>query len=141
MIRKNNPSLLSRIFFNQKFLSLIILSGLILLSFPLIKNIKQRHGADQEIDELREEINRVEGKNKDLQKVIGYLGSEQFVEEQARINFGLKKDGEQVVVVQSGNDKISDSNGIIFNIPGLDNAEPEKQETNPQKWFKYFFEN
>lgn len=144
MQNRSQKNFLLRILFNQKILSLLIIACLIWLFLPLIKNIKQRRSVDKEMEELQEEIKRVEGKNNDLQKLLGYLGSEQFAEEQARINFGLKKEGEEVVVMQSGGGDSatkSSSSQIVFNIPGIDNAKTERAESNPEKWFKYFFNN
>lgn len=140
MYPKKRKNLFAKIFFNQKFLSLLGIIIFILVSMPVVKNIKQRQGVDREILELKEEIESVEGKNKDLQKLISYLDSEQFTEEQARLNFGLKKEGEQVVVIETGEKNNNTNNKTVFNIPGLDKAKPPKKITNPQKWFKYFFD-
>lgn len=144
MQNRGQKNFLSKIFFNQRIFSLVIIGCLVWLFVPLAKNVKQRHSVDKEMDGLQEEIRRVEGKNNDLQKLLGYLGSEQFAEEQARINFGLKKEGEEVVVMQSGSGDSatkSSSSQIVFNIPGLDNAKTARAESNPEKWFKYFFNN
>lgn len=77
---------------------------------------------------MRVEIERLEGGNSELKKLLSYLNSDQFAEAQARLNFGLKKPGEEVVVVKS-NDSLQ---GIIGSIDG------EEKISNPSKWLKYF---
>lgn len=134
---------LKNIIFNQKFLAFLGLVILVLISIPLGANISKRNKINKEIKELEQEIKQVENKNKDLEKLINYLESEQFVEEQARLNFGLKKEGEEVAVIKGdGNTQTSASGSIkknIFKIPGLEKNKPAKPPSNPQRWWKYFF--
>ncbi len=126
----------------QALLGLIIV-GLII--FPLIKNVNQRRKVNREIKELEEEIKTVSDKNNDLKKMINYLESDQFLEEQARLNFGFKKPGEEVAVVKTNNDGQATSSsasgeaGNIYDIPGWEKSQPAKLVSNPQKWWKYFF--
>jgi cell division protein FtsB len=154
MIKRKN--ILVRIFFNPKFLALLGLMIIVSMSFPIAKNISQRHKIDNEIKELQEEIKLIENKNTELRKLIDYLSSEQYVEEQARLNFGLKKKGEEAAVIDLGDgntdqgdvessDSIQlseeiNSSETIFNIPGLNKIQPTKPINNPQKWWEYFFE-
>lgn len=143
-------SLISRIIFNPKFLTFLGLVVIILISFPIAKNVSQRYKVDKEISELKSEIGSIESKNTNLRKLIDYLGSEQYAEEQARLNFGLKKPGEEAAVINAvGNttddidqgeaqDRLARS---IYNIPGLDKSEPKKSISNPQRWFHYFLKS
>lgn len=164
--RKN---ILSRILFNAKILTFLGLAIIVLISFPIAKNVSQRHSVNKEIRELEKEIKLVENKNTQLQKLINYLSSDQYVEEQARLNFGLKKGGERAVVIDTsnipiapvggeqsenasgkifqsmenlslaGNKKENNLTKSIYNIPGLANVEREKTINNPEKWRRYFF--
>ena len=74
----------TKIIYNEKFLALIGLGLIILISFPLAKNVSKRYHLNKEIKELNKEITEFEAKNKDLKGLITYLESEQFVEEKAR---------------------------------------------------------
>ena len=135
---------ISRIIFNPKFLAFLGLLLIGLISFPVAKNFSQRYKANKEIEGLKAEIELIEGKNTKLKEFIDYLSSEQYAEEQARLSFGLKKQGEEAAVVEiddSGaeplnNNKIFDN---IYNIPGLNEPEYIEPQNNSTRWYKYFF--
>ncbi len=143
MIIKNKRNILGRLFFNQKFLALAGLTIIILISIPLSKNISQRYKINQQVKQLQQEIANLQNKNVDLKQFVSYLESNQFVEEQARLKLGLKKEGESVAVVETqpnqGNKQNEIATTSIFNIPGLATVQPVKSVTNPQRWWKYFF--
>jgi len=90
---------------------------------------------------MREEIRRIEEKNSGLKELASYLESDQFIEGEARLKLSLKKNGEEVAGIKdpvSGTEKESEPS-TVYNMPGRENLRPEKAETNPEKWFKYFF--
>ena len=125
--------------FNQRTLALVGLIILIAISGPLYRNIKQRNNINNEIKEMEDEVKRLEKKNSDLRKMIDYLGSNQFLEEQARLNFGLKKPGEEVVVIKD--------NSIIGNINSSSVPRDEDisdkmmdKVNNPRRWLGYFLD-
>lgn len=140
---RTKKSFLSSIFSNQKFLTLVGFFIIVLISIPLAKNISQRYKINKEIRELQEEIANLENKNIDLKELVAYLESDQFVEEQARLNLGLKKPGEDVAVIKNNTEqeKIQKeiASSTIFNIQGLKKIEPEKPTNNFTRWIKYFF--
>jgi len=93
---------------------------------------------------LEKEIANLENKNSNFKDLVSYLESNQFVEEQARLKLGLKKEGEDVAVIKNGLDNKIENNltatsSSIFNIPGLDKANSVDPISNLQKWLKYFF--
>ncbi|MFA6171119.1 MAG: septum formation initiator family protein [Patescibacteria group bacterium] len=141
MARNRNNPILRRIFTSQIFLTIAGLGILILLSFPLAKNISQRHKIDKEVGKMQEEIGRIEKKNSGLKKLVNYLESDQFAESEARIKLGLKKSGEEVVGIkeQTGIAEEPSELQTVFNMPGLNNNQDEKSESNPGRWLKYFF--
>lgn len=144
----SKENLLKRILFNNKTVALLGLLIIAAISVPLYENIIKRYAINQEISGLQKEITSLEAKNSKLNQMIDYLESDQFVEEQARMNLNLKKEGENVVVIQNqakdqnenNSQKTSDNKEkLIYNIPGLEKAHP-KIVSNPEKWFKYFFD-
>ena len=100
MLNRNNKNSGRRILFNSKLLALIGVVIIILISIPLAKKISQRYKIDQEIKEMEREISELESRNSGLSDAISYLESNEFVEEQARLKLGLKKQGEEVAVIK-----------------------------------------
>lgn len=138
--RKNNY--FKKIFFNQKFLTLLGLAAIILISFPFAKNTLKQYRINKEINELKKEIFDLQNKNVDLKNFVFYLESDQFAEEQARLNLGLKKPGEELTVIKIAADDTlagTSSGATIFNIPGYEKKVPEIKKSNPRKWLDYFF--
>ncbi len=125
---------------------LVALAGLcflVLISIPLAKNISQQHKIDSEIKDLEKEINSVEEKNDGLRKVMDYMSSDQFIEEQARLKFGLQKPGEQVAAVKNleNGDAIEqnsdDEGNSKYLVQNLDTG-GKRNLSNPEKWYYYF---
>lgn len=116
---------------NQGLLTVLILAALVLISIPAVKNYAQERSVDLEINEAKAEIERYGTQNKELGQVISYLESDQAIEEKARLNLGLKKQGEKVAV-------ISDRPQVNEESLGGDQAANEKL-SNPHKWLNYFF--
>ena len=115
-------------FSNPKVFAIIALVFLLLILVPLAKNYSRKRLIKREIAEISKEISEFEAKNKDLQDMISYLQSDQSLEEQARLNMGMRRPGESVAVVQGD---------------FLDLIELEKEKPAPlpnwKKWQKHFF--
>lgn len=138
MLNRNNKNSGGKILFNQKFLALAGVVIIVLISIPLAKNISRRYEIDQEIKEMQREITELESKNSGLSGVISYLESDQFIEEQARLQLGLKKRGEEVAVI-----KESEGAGeFLINKEGDLDGSINSNEliSNAAKWWRYFFE-
>lgn len=108
------------------FIGLIFLSMILV---PLLKNYAKQRAVANEIKDIQKEIADFESKNKDLSAMLDYLESNESLEEQARLNLGLKKPGEKVVVVQS--EEIKDD-GTTTTTP--------VNHGNWSKWWRYFFQ-
>lgn len=136
VLKRERKNFILRILYDQKFLALAGLLIIILISFPLAKNTSKRYNIAKEVRELEGEINELDLKNKDLRQLITYLESDQFVEEQARLNLGLKKQNEKVVVIKESEVAFSRETlpaNRAARVPGYDNF------SNPRKWWNYFF--
>ncbi|MFH1326013.1 MAG: septum formation initiator family protein [Candidatus Falkowbacteria bacterium] len=119
---------------------LIGLILVLLIGYPLVKKINQQIMLNREIEELSEEMERINNKNKKLEEIVGYLESASFVEKEARLNLDLRKPGEKVVVVKDKT-SLDEENEIesVYMIEGLDKAVEQTEKINPQKWWSYFF--
>jgi len=133
-IKRRKQSIFAKILFDSKTISLIGFVLLIFVGHSLSKNLDQHYIINQEIKDLEQEIEATKNKNIGLDKMIGYLESEQFTEEQARVNFGLKKEGESVAVIKFDNEE------RIYNKIIPEELKPTpKEKANAGKWKKYFF--
>lgn len=149
MWRRKIKTKISGLIFNTKTFFLVTLVIFVLLMIPLSKNVASRYRINQEIKGLEMEIANTQNKNQDLNKLITYLNSDQFVEQQARENLNLKKEGEEVVVLrglneETGKEKQADTatplaDKSVFSVPGLEKAQARTEISNPQKWFNYFW--
>ncbi len=119
----------SRLVAGQWLFTVLAIGVLVLIGVPAVKNYGQQKAIDIEIKEAQAEIERFSAKNQEIKEVINYLESDQAVEDQARLNLGLKKAGEKVVV-------ISDRPQVAESLPS---AASSKNLSNPHKWFNYFF--
>lgn len=126
---RKKGNFISRFFGSPLFLSLVLLCLLAVIIIPLYKNMTSRYRIDREIDDLRQEIDSLETGNKDLEKLLAYLESDQFAEAEARLNFGLRKKGEEVVVIKEESAAIG----------SVDEKKAGENLSNPAKWLKYFF--
>ena len=134
MVIRNKKNIFKKIFFSQGFLSLVGLIIIISISFPFAKNAIKQYKINQEINNLKKDIAGLQDKNSDLKKVFANLNSDQFAEEQARLNFNLKKSGEELVVIKNSEGLNSTSSAA-----GDNQKKVAEQLSNPQKWFNYFF--
>lgn len=90
----------------------------------------QEYKVKQEISALREEVKHLEQKKLESLKILKYVTSDAFVEEKARTELNLKKQGEQVVVV-TGQDEEKKSIHA-----GNDTGEI-RYLSNPMRWWYY----
>jgi len=112
----------------QGVISVLALLVLGFILWPLLKNYSQQQALNEEIKKVQTEIAKYEDKNSDLKTMISYLESDQAIEEKARINLGLKKEGEKVIVI-SDPQKVQE----VVETNNITNL------SNPQKWWRYFF--
>ena len=116
----------SRLFF--------VVAGLLLLFIILAdaKAVMKRKQVSKEITQLKTEIADLETSQDGLNNVLEYLQSEEFIKQEAKIKFGMRNEGERVVVLHDTQDdrRVVDTSDI----------EPQNSQlSNPRKWYLYFF--
>ena len=119
---------------------LLILSLVILIFFStnLVKQVINRRDLQKEVSALEEEINRLQGRNQELDSLIGYFESLDFVEKEARTKLNLRKPGEQIIIVEEepAESRLTES---VKDVP-VDLVSGEIVIlTNAEKWWNYFF--
>ena len=97
--RQSNQPFWQRFLMSQRFLAIIFLLIIVAVSFPLLRSVSQRKVVEKEIAEMKKDNEAYRNKSQELKEMIEYLQSDISLEEQARLNLGLKKPNEEVVVV------------------------------------------
>jgi cell division protein FtsB len=137
--RKKKKKKLSSVLYHPKtiaFMGFVIIS---VISVPLWKKIDEKQRLDFELSNLKNEIERLSMDNSDLDQLIEYLKSDYFVEEQARLNLGLKKRGEEVFVIKNNNQENINNSSGSSGIVGLGTNIHNSDELNTDRWLNYFF--
>ena len=119
---------------------LALIAGLVILIFILVSIFtawQKSSKINQEIASLETEIQDIEKNNLETTKLIEYFNSDVYIEEKARVDLGLKKEGEKVVVIPEL---------LKQEMAELENAEKTKlslniqPKSNPTKWWQHFFQ-
>ncbi len=97
--RKKDTS--SRAIFFPIILGLMILATISFLIFSNLKINKKRVELNVRIENLKKGIKVLEREKQDLSAKIFQVGTEDYLEKEARERFNLKKPGEEVVVILS----------------------------------------
>ncbi len=127
--RQSNQPFWQRFLMSQRFLVIVFLLIIIAISFPLVKGASQRKMVEQEIADMKKDNEAYRNKSQELKDMIDYLQSDGSLEEQARLNLGLKKPNELVVVVnRSQSTEISSTT-----------QSEESRSSNWFRWLHYFF--
>ncbi len=87
---------------------------------------------DREIAELKSESERLRAKNFEIASMRSTLGQTEFAEKEARLKLGLRKEGEQVVVIQPSPKATVDESASVAVVDDL---------SNPTKWWLYFMDH
>ena len=118
---------------SKVFLFFIVLA-LIGLVISLGQESYRKYQLTKEINGLKSEIERLEGKNQHLADLMEYFQEGSYLEQEARLKLNLKKPGEKVVV-------ISQTTGaeVDERIVAETENEVNNETTNFWKWWEYFF--
>jgi cell division protein FtsB len=117
---------LPKIFYSKYFLFgvIVVLIGVFALELP---QWEQRRKINSEISQLKTQQSELEANNAALEQSLQYFASSNYQEKLAREQLGLKKDGEIVVNFPPGG------------VPTGKAEQPEKPQSNPEKWWQYLF--
>lgn len=115
----------------SKFFLLAALLALLVVGFGIVKSAIRRAEIEREIAALRREIDEHRLKAEQLNKLIEYLGTEEYLEREARLQLGLQKPGENVVIIPASDN----SADITAKQPPLSGQEL----SNWRRWWNYFF--
>ncbi len=107
---------------------------LIFLAISFVRETYRKHHLSQEIEKLKAETEKLEGRNHQLAKLMDYLKEESHLEKEARLRFNLKKPGEKVVILP---DNLTPEEGKdVLESPS---SKEEEETVNYWRWWEYFF--
>jgi len=124
---KRKKSIFPDLLFSKFFLIFCVIAFLAVL-FYLAKGTIRTYKVNTEIAELEQEIAHLENQNDGLAQLISYLKSDTFIEQEAKLKLGLKKPGENLVVIPQ-----------MGETQKIDTEKTSGEQTNPAKWWAYFF--
>lgn len=126
--RMKKNTWLTRFFTSRWFVisTLVIIGG---VGFSFFRTYYLHYTIKARIGELEKQVMQLDEKELELMEVLDYVASDAFVEEKARTELGLKKPGEQMIVVKNDRD-----------YRHRDVSQDSSQEllSNPKKWWYYF---
>ncbi len=123
-------------FFSSRAVLFLLLLAFIWLSISLVKAFYKKRQMDQEIGALKAEIAKMDGKGQDLNQLLSYFNSESYLEREAKDKLNLKKEGENVVMVQGAAETVGENNSSV-SVGAAVSAPVE--ENNFIKWWNFFF--
>lgn len=135
--QSRDENIIKKVLGSKIFLFLAVLA-LIYLVINLGRESYRKHQLTKEVDNLKLEIERLEGSNQQLANLMDYFKEESFLEKEARLKLNLKKPGEKVVILS---DYFNTSSNLDALSNGSHNTETtEEESTNYWKWWEYFFQ-
>jgi cell division protein FtsL len=133
---------------SSKITLFFLLLGFIWLIMGVVNVYYKKYQINKQVEKLKSEIAKTEQNNQQISAMIDYLGSQSFLEKEAREKLNMKKEGEEVVMVEPAKNLA----GAGAQAPGELLPENESQakpqvsggsnkekESNFSKWRRYFF--
>ncbi len=91
----------------------------------MVREIKVRSDINKEIASLQAQQQKLEGQKADLEKLLSYLQTDNYIEKEARLKLNLSMPGERQINL-SGEEPSPPANSAEY-------------QSNIAKWFDYFF--
>ena len=129
--KKKKKNIVEKIF-SFKLFAIVGVFVIFFLGLNLGKEFYRKYQIQKEIDSLKGDISSLEKNNYKMSQLIEYYNTDEFKEAEIRKKLGVKKEGENVVVVREA---FADSNSDIIE-KEIDN---NKNLPNYRKWWNYFF--
>lgn len=116
----------------------VVVSGVLLAVFlvAIVRELINGHQVRQQVQRLQREVATAGQHQRQLRDLIDYLQSPTFQEREARLQLGLKKNGEQVIVVPPSNDNLNHGSGFET---ADGQVSGQSTSSHPARWWSYFF--
>lgn len=127
--KKNNH----RFFSGIKMKFIFVFGAVVILIFiiSVVRETYRNYKISREIENLKQEINSLKNDNLELSSLLDYLKTDSFLEKEARIKLGMKKQGEKTVVVEK---QSKSEKKLELSFVSID----DERLSNVRKWWIYF---
>jgi len=126
-----------------RFLVVVNVVIIVFLGLTFGREFFRSREIQSEISKLQSQADTLASRNIALSELQTAIQTESFIEREARLKLGMKKPGEEVVVIQEGNGEESqdgqEDKTDPLNLVLDDQSEPTRI-ANSTKWWYYFFD-
>ena len=131
---------------SSNFTKAIIIIELFVVSYllyTLTVSVYKSYQIDQHILAFKQENEQIALENKKKEQDYSYFTSDAYLEKMAKQNLNLINPGEEVIIIPSSTGATTGSAANNKNNPDNNNDDSAqiKKLSNPQKWWKFFFDN
>jgi|SRR3989344_5580951 len=114
-----------RVIWESSAFTIFLVLILVLSLIKMTREIMVRREIDREIRQLENNLVQLEGQKSEVERLISYLDTDEYVEKESRLKLNLLKPGEKQI-------NLSDSAAELV-------SPQEDDKSNIAKWFDYFF--
>ncbi len=113
----------------------------IFLSINLVKEVVSRHQIDEKIKQYKLDVTRLEKENTEIGELIDSWTTSRQLEKEARLKFGLRKPGENVVLITRNINQNSNTINVNSEILGRVVVPTDNNYPNYKNWLTFFSKN
>lgn len=130
---QSGKNFIKKILSSKVFLFFILLA-LIGLTVSVGRESYRRYQLTKEINRLKSETERIEGRNQQLTNLLEYFKEESYLEKEARLKLNLSKPGEKVIILSQPESLSGEELP-----PEPQETLSDEEESNFWQWWEYFF--
>lgn len=116
---------------NSKSTLAVLIVFLLFLAWAYLKENQSQEKIIERQNSIDQEISQLEQQNQELESLLEYFSSQEFIEKEARQKLNLAKPNEKVVIITQGEPQVLTEDKTKKQL--------EKLPASPQLWWQYFF--
>ncbi len=118
---------------STKFKYILGIAFLFIVSISLIKSSFQVFKSKGRLDEVNQELSKLEDEKRKLEAEIEYKQTQEYIEEKARNDLNLIRPGEKIYVVVGNDIKGSSESSVLSG-----SSERKKDDTKDKNWYSWY---
>ncbi len=119
-------------FFISRWFLMIVFLAICFIGFAILRSYFQEYQIREEVNRLKNEASELEAKKIETLEILKFVQSPEFVEEKARTEFNMQKEGERLVIIKG------DSSEVLSVGQPEDKMLESNMLSNPIKWWNLF---